>query len=116
MKAASADSLTSIEGKFVLVVGDRELAERLKVDYFAEGEAKELLVIKNNPLFSFPLFKSCECCVKIKRLLCRRFSRLFANIPYEKGREKEKPGHMFGGLSGEERVYSSAGSGVFLCL
>jgi hypothetical protein len=31
VKAVSADSLASIEGKFVLVVGDRELAERLKV-------------------------------------------------------------------------------------
>jgi hypothetical protein len=42
VKAASADSLASIEGKFVLVVGDRELAERLKVGYLTE-EARELL-------------------------------------------------------------------------
>ncbi len=42
VKAVSADSLTSIEGKFVLVVGDRELAERLKVGYLTE-EARELL-------------------------------------------------------------------------
>jgi hypothetical protein len=41
--AVSADSLTSIEGKFVLVVGDRELAERLKVSYLTEEEARELL-------------------------------------------------------------------------
>jgi hypothetical protein len=33
----------SIEGKFVLVVGDRELAERLKVGYLTEEEARELL-------------------------------------------------------------------------
>jgi hypothetical protein len=43
VKAVSADSLTSIEGKFVLVVGDRELAERLKVGYLMEEEARELL-------------------------------------------------------------------------
>ncbi len=43
MKAVSADSLASIEGKFVLVVGDRELAERLKVGYLTEEEARELL-------------------------------------------------------------------------
>ena len=43
VKAVSADSLTSIEGKFVLVVGDRELAERLKVGYLTEEEARELL-------------------------------------------------------------------------
>jgi hypothetical protein len=42
VKAASADSLASIEGKFVLVVGDRELAERLKVGSLTE-EARELL-------------------------------------------------------------------------
>jgi hypothetical protein len=42
VKAVSADSLASIEGKFVLVVGDRELAERLKVGYLTE-EARELL-------------------------------------------------------------------------
>ena len=43
VKAVSADSLTSIERKFVLVVGDRELAERLKVGYLTEEEARELL-------------------------------------------------------------------------
>jgi len=43
VKAISADSLTSIEGKFVLVVGDRELAERLKVGYLTEEEARELV-------------------------------------------------------------------------
>jgi hypothetical protein len=43
VKAVSADSLASIEGKFVLVVGDRELAERLKVSYLTEEEARELL-------------------------------------------------------------------------
>ncbi len=43
VKAVSADSLASIEGKFVLVVGDRELAERLKVGYLTEEEAWELL-------------------------------------------------------------------------
>jgi hypothetical protein len=44
VKAASADSLASIRGKFVLVVGDRELAERLKVGYLTEEEeARELL-------------------------------------------------------------------------
>jgi hypothetical protein len=43
VKAASADSPASIEGKFVLVVGDRELAERLKVGYLTEEEARELL-------------------------------------------------------------------------
>jgi hypothetical protein len=43
VKAVSADSLVSIEGKFVLVVGDRELAERLKVGYLTEEEARELL-------------------------------------------------------------------------
>jgi hypothetical protein len=43
VKAASADSLASIEGKFMLVVGDRELAERLKVGYLTEEEARELL-------------------------------------------------------------------------
>ncbi len=43
VKAVSADSLASIEGKFVLVVGDRELAERLKVGYLTEEEARELL-------------------------------------------------------------------------
>ena len=43
VKAVSADSLTSIEGEFVLVVGDRELAERLKVGYLTEEEARELL-------------------------------------------------------------------------
>jgi hypothetical protein len=43
VKAVSADSLTSIEGKFVLVVGDRELAEWLKVGYLTEEEARELL-------------------------------------------------------------------------
>jgi len=43
VKAVSADSLTSIEGRFVLVVGDRELAERLKVGYLTEEEARELL-------------------------------------------------------------------------
>ncbi len=43
VKAVSADSLTSIEGKFVLVVGDRELAERLKIGYLTEEEARELL-------------------------------------------------------------------------
>jgi hypothetical protein len=42
VKAVSADSLASIEGKFVLVVGDRELAERLKVGYLTEEEAQEL--------------------------------------------------------------------------
>ena len=40
VKAVSADSLASIEGKFVLVVGDRELAERLKVGYLTEEEAE----------------------------------------------------------------------------
>jgi hypothetical protein len=43
VKAVSADSFASIEGKFVLVVGDRELAERLKVGYLTEEEARELL-------------------------------------------------------------------------
>ncbi len=43
MKAVSADSLASIEGKFVLVVGDRELAERLEVGCPTEEEARELL-------------------------------------------------------------------------
>jgi hypothetical protein len=43
VKAVSADSLTSIEGKFVLVVGDRELAERLNVGYLTEEETRELL-------------------------------------------------------------------------
>jgi hypothetical protein len=43
VKAVSADSLVSIEGKFVLVVGDRELAERLKVSYLTKEEAQELL-------------------------------------------------------------------------
>ncbi len=43
VKAASADSLASIEGKFMLVVGDRELAERLKIGYLTEEEARELL-------------------------------------------------------------------------
>jgi len=43
VKAVSAGSLTSIEEKFVLVVGDRELAERLKVGYLTEEEAEELL-------------------------------------------------------------------------
>ncbi len=43
VKAVSADSLASIEGKFMLVVGDRELAERLKVGYLTEEEARELL-------------------------------------------------------------------------
>jgi hypothetical protein len=43
VKAVSANSLTSIEGKFVLIVGDRELAERLKVGYLTEEEARELL-------------------------------------------------------------------------
>jgi len=42
VKAVSADSLISIEGKFVLIVGDKELAERLKVGYLTE-EAQELL-------------------------------------------------------------------------
>jgi hypothetical protein len=43
VKAVSADSLVSIEGKFVLVVGGRELAERLKVGYLTEEEARELV-------------------------------------------------------------------------
>ncbi len=43
VKTVSADSLASIEGKFVLVVGDKELAERLKVGYLTEEEARELL-------------------------------------------------------------------------
>jgi hypothetical protein len=43
VKAVSADSLTSVRGKFVPVVGDRELAERLKVGYLTEEEARELL-------------------------------------------------------------------------
>jgi len=43
VKAVSADSLISIEGKFVLIVGDKELAERLKVGYLTEEEAQELL-------------------------------------------------------------------------
>jgi len=43
VKAVSADSLASIEGKFVLVVGDKEPAERLKVGYLTEEEARELL-------------------------------------------------------------------------
>jgi len=43
VKAVSADSLASTEGKFVLVVGDRELAERLKVGYLTEEKARELL-------------------------------------------------------------------------
>lgn len=43
VKAVSADALGSIEGKFVFVVGDRELAERLKVGYLTEEEAWELL-------------------------------------------------------------------------
>jgi hypothetical protein len=32
-----------ISGKFVVVVGDRELAERLGVAYFTEEEAAEFL-------------------------------------------------------------------------
>lgn len=43
VKAISADALGSIEGKFVLVVGDRELAEKLRVGYLTEEEARELL-------------------------------------------------------------------------
>jgi len=43
VKAVSADSLASIEGKFVLIVGDRELAEGLKVGHLTEEEARELL-------------------------------------------------------------------------
>jgi hypothetical protein len=54
VKAVSADSLTSIEGKFVLVVGDRELAERLQVGYLTEEEARELLSYIKRSLFSPP--------------------------------------------------------------
>jgi hypothetical protein len=43
VKAVSADSLVSIEEKFVLVIGGRELAERLKVGGLTEEEARELL-------------------------------------------------------------------------
>jgi hypothetical protein len=43
VRAVSADFLTSIEGKFVVVVGGRELAERLGVGRLTEEEARELL-------------------------------------------------------------------------
>ncbi|AAL64782.1 hypothetical protein [Pyrobaculum aerophilum] len=43
VKAVRADQLSSIEGKFVVVVGDRELAERLRVGYLSEEEAQEFL-------------------------------------------------------------------------
>jgi hypothetical protein len=36
-----AEGLPEIEGKFVVVVGDRELAERLRVAYMSEEEAEE---------------------------------------------------------------------------
>ncbi len=36
-----AEGLPEIENKFVVVVGDRELAERLSVAYMSEEEAEE---------------------------------------------------------------------------
>ncbi len=36
-----AGGLPEIEGKFVVVVGDRKLAERLRVAYMSEEEAEE---------------------------------------------------------------------------
>jgi hypothetical protein len=36
-----AEGLPEIGGKFVVVVGDRELAERLRVAYMSEEEAEE---------------------------------------------------------------------------
>jgi hypothetical protein len=36
-----AEGLPEIEGKFVVVVGDRELAERLRVVYMSEEEVEE---------------------------------------------------------------------------
>jgi hypothetical protein len=36
-----AEGLPEIEGKFVVVVGDRELAERLRVGYMSEEEVEE---------------------------------------------------------------------------
>ena len=36
-----AEGLPEIEGKFVVVVGDRELAERLRVGYMSEEETEE---------------------------------------------------------------------------
>ncbi|ABL87207.1 conserved hypothetical protein [Pyrobaculum islandicum DSM 4184] len=35
------EGLPPLEGKFVVVVGDRELAERLKVGYMTEEEAED---------------------------------------------------------------------------
>ncbi|MGB9704609.1 MAG: hypothetical protein ACPL3C_04105 [Pyrobaculum sp.] len=44
VEVASAKSgVGDISGKFVVVVGDRELAERLGVAYFTEEEAAEFL-------------------------------------------------------------------------
>ena len=43
VKAVSAKELGSIEGKLVVVVGDCQLAERLKVACLTEEEAEELL-------------------------------------------------------------------------
>ncbi|AFA38653.1 hypothetical protein Pogu_0626 [Pyrobaculum oguniense TE7] len=43
VKVVSAKELGSIEGKFVVVVGDCQLAERLKVACLTEEEAEELL-------------------------------------------------------------------------
>jgi hypothetical protein len=36
-----AEGLPEIGGKFVVVVGDRELAERLRVGYMSEEEVEE---------------------------------------------------------------------------
>ena len=43
VKAVSAEELKSIEGKFVVVVGDCHLAERWQVACLTEEEAEEFL-------------------------------------------------------------------------
>jgi hypothetical protein len=43
VRAVSAEELSSIEGKLVLVVGDCQLAERWRVACLTEEEAEEFL-------------------------------------------------------------------------
>ncbi|ACB40555.1 hypothetical protein [Pyrobaculum neutrophilum] len=43
VRAIAAEELGEVEGRFVLVVGDWELARRLGVGFLAEEEAEELL-------------------------------------------------------------------------
>lgn len=43
IEVASVDAMPPIEGKIVVVVGDKELAERLKVAYMTEEEAEKFL-------------------------------------------------------------------------